>query len=274
VAGILSAMRMIKGDLGKQKILFLGAGEAGIGIGNLIVTALTEQGMPENAARKICWYVDSKGLVVKRRTDLTGHKRPYAHDHQRIADFTSAVNALKPTAIIGVSGQTGAFTQSVLEAMAIHNDRPIIFALSNPTSRSECTPEEAYRWTRGRAVFACGSPFAPVTINGETFMPGQGNNEYIFPGVGLGVIASQSRCVTDEMFLVAAKTLVEQASQKDYKVGSLFPPLTRIRAISATIAMAVADVAYNRGFAATPRPKDLATQIRFSMHEPVCGTYV
>ena len=274
VAGILSAMRMTKRNFGEQKFLFLGAGEAGIGIGDLIVSAMADQGMPQREARNLCWYMDSKGLVVKSRKGLAEQKLPYAHDHEFIPDFLTAVETLKPTAIIGVSGQPRTFTRPVLEAMARHNERPIVFALSNPTSRSECTAEEAYKWTRGRAVFASGSPFAPVTFNGRRYMPGQGNNVYIFPGVGLGAIAAEARYVNDQMFLVAAKVLVDQVSEEDYQAGCIYPPLTKIREVSAGIATAVAEVAYKRDIAANTKPDDLAAHVRSLMYEPVYPNYM
>ncbi|MFC1489267.1 NAD-dependent malic enzyme [Thermodesulfobacteriota bacterium] len=269
VAGIYSAMRMTRRHLKEQKILFLGAGEAGIGIGDLIVSAVTDQGMSQKEARNMCWYMDSRGLVVKSRKKLARQKRSYAHDHEFIPDFLTAVETLKPTAIIGVSGQPRTFTRPVLEAMARHNERPIVFALSNPTSKSECTAEEAYQWTQGRAVFASGSPFEPVTCNGKRYVPGQGNNVYVFPGVGLGAIAAGARYVTDEMFLIAAKELVELVSEEDYNVGCIYPPLTKIREVSARIATAVAEVAYKRDISTNPKPDDLSTHVKSLMFEPV-----
>ena len=181
-------------------------------------------------ARQRCWFVDSKGLVVKSRSDLSGHKLRYAHDHEFIFDLPTVVETLKPTAIIGVSGQHGIFTRPVLEAMARVNERPIVFALSNPTSKAECTAEEAYTGTEGRAIFASGSPFDPVTLEGKTLVPAQGNNVYIFPGVGLGVIASGARHVIEEMFFVAAQTLAHEVSDEDLAQGRVYPPLARIRA--------------------------------------------
>jgi malate dehydrogenase (oxaloacetate-decarboxylating)(NADP+) len=274
VAGIYSAMRMTGKNLKDQKILFLGAGEAGIGIGDLIVSAVTDQGISQKEARNMCWYVDSKGLVVKSRKKLARQKRSYAHDHAFIPDFLTAVETLKPTAIIGVSGQHRAFTRPILEAMARHNERPIVFALSNPTSRSECTAKEAYQWTQGRAVFASGSPFEPVTFNGKRYVPGQGNNVYIFPGVGLAAIATGARHVTDEMFLIAAKKLAELVSEEDYNIGCIYPPMTKIREVSARIATAVAEVVYKRGLATNPRPDDLSTHVKSLMFEPVYQDYL
>ena len=274
LAGVLSAMRMLGRKLKDQKFLFLGAGEAGTGIGDLIVSAMVDQGMPEAEARTHCWFVDSKGLVVKTRENLPDHKQVYAHDHEFLPDFLSAVHALKPTAIIGVSGQARAFTQSVLEAMAKYNDRPIIFSLSNPTANSECTADNAFQWTDGRVIFASGSPFAPVTYKGKTYAPGQGNNVYIFPGVGLGAIAARAKKVNNEMFLVAAKELAGQVLEEDYQKGSIYPSLTKIRKVSAEIATAVANVVFERGLAGITRPIDLATYIRSQMYEPVYPEYI
>jgi malate dehydrogenase (oxaloacetate-decarboxylating)(NADP+) len=158
--------------------------------------------------------------------------------------------------------------------MARFNDRPIVFALSNPTSKAECTAEQAYVWTEGRAVFASGSPFAPVTFEGKTYVPGQSNNAYIFPGVGLGVIACGARLVTDEMFFAAAKALAQQVSEADLVQGLIYPPLTAIREVSAAIAVAVAQVAYQRGLAAQPRPDDLQAHIEAQMYEPCYRSYV
>ena len=273
LAGIYSAMRMTKGNLGEQKFLFLGAGEAGIGIGDLIVSALIDQGISQQEARNTCWYVDSKGLVVKSRKKLATQKRSYAHDHKFIPDFLTAVETLKPTAIIGVSGQHQTFTRPILEAMARNNERPIVFALSNPTSMSECTAEQAYKWTEGRAVFASGSPFEPVTFNGKRYVPGQGNNVYIFPGVGLGAIAAEARYVTEEMFLVAAKVLAELVSEEDYKTGCIYPSLRKIREVSTLIATAVAELAYKRDLAEKPKSDDLTAQIKAQMYQPVYQNY-
>jgi malate dehydrogenase (oxaloacetate-decarboxylating)(NADP+) len=254
-------------------VLFLGAGEAGIGIGDLIVAALRDEGLSEAEARQRCWFFDSKGLVVKSRTDLAHHKIPYAHEHERMKDFVAAIEALRPTAIIGVSGQAMAFTREVVEAMGRVNSRPVIFALSNPTSKSECTAEQAYTWTHGRAVFASGSPFDPVSIDGTTLVPGQGNNAYIFPGVGLGALVSQARLVNDEMFFEAAKTLAGQVTDKDIELGRVYPALTQIREVSANIAVAVAEVAWRRDLARIPRPEDVREYVKSQMYEPVYRSY-
>lgn len=274
LAGLYSAARLSGVKLADMRILFYGAGEAGIGIGDLIVEALMSEGVGEAAARRQCWYVDSKGLVVQSRTDLVAHKLRYAHDHAPVRELTAAIDALQPHALIGVSGMAGAFTEPAVRAMGRLNPRPVIFALSNPTSKSECTAEQAYTWTEGRAIYASGSPFAPVTLAGRTHVPGQGNNAYIFPGVGLGVIASQSTRVTNEMFLVAARTLARLATDADLAQGRVFPELGRIREVSSAIALAVAENAFARGLTRQIRPTDLPALIKEHMYQPDYEDYV
>jgi malate dehydrogenase (oxaloacetate-decarboxylating)(NADP+) len=268
LAGLFSSLRVSGGKLVDQKVLFLGAGEAATGIADLVVSAMMAEGASEADALLRTWLVDSRGLVVKSRLDLTAHKLRYAHDHAPIGDFLAAIQTLKPTAIIGVAAVGGAFTPEVLQAMAELNDRPIVFALSNPTSKAECSAEEAYRYTGGRALFACGSPYDPVKLDGKTFVPRQGNNSYIFPGVGLGAIASGSRLVTDEMFMAAAHTLAYLVNDADIGQGSLYPALPRIREVSAHIAVAVAEVAYRRGLATVPPPNDLMAFVQAQMYDP------
>ncbi len=274
LAGLYSALRIKGGKLSEQKFLFVGAGEAGQGAAALTVAALAAEGLSVEEARQRCWFVDSKGLVVKSRSDLTGRKLIYAHDHEFIQDLAEVVEALKPTALIGVSAKHGLFTRPVLEAMGRHHERPIVFSLSNPTSKSECTAAEAYTATEGRAIFASGSPFAPVVLEGKRLVPAQGNNVYIFPGVGLGVIASGAQHVIDEMFFMAAKVLAQAVSADDLEQGSVYPPLARIREVSATIAAAVAEVAYQRGLATRPRPEDLVAHIKSLMYEPKYQSYI
>jgi len=273
-SGVFSALRITKKALKDQRLLFFGAGEAGTGIADLTVAALMEEGLTEAEARNRCWFIDSKGLVVKSRKDLAEHKLPFAIDHKPMADSIEIINEFKPTALIGVSGQTGTFSEAILRLVARINERPIVFALSNPTSQAECTAEEAYRFTDGRAVFASGSPFKPVTLNGQTFVPGQGNNVYIFPGVGLGVLACRSKFVTNEMFLAAARTLASLVGEDDLAKGRVYPSLTRIREISAAIAEATAEVAYKRGFAQEPRPANLKEHIKAQMYQPDYQSYV
>lgn len=274
LAGFYSAMKITKGRLGDQTILFHGAGEAAIGIGNLIVSAMAAEGVIENDAKTRCWFVDSKGLVEDSRTDLQAHKKPYAHKHPPIQDLLSAVRSIRPAALIGVSGQPKQFTREIVEEMARINERPIVFALSNPTSKSECTAEEAYTWSKGKAIFASGSPFPACNYEGKTFVPGQANNAYVFPGVGLGVSVCGAKRVTDEMFFESAKVLAQLATEADLAKGNLFPPLTRIREVSAHIAEATAEVAFKRKLATEPKPKDLLVQIESWQYQPVYKRYV
>jgi len=268
LAGLYSALRITRSTLPEQRILCLGAGEAATGICNSVVSALVDEGLPQDEARRRCWLYDVRGLVVAGRTDLGEEQRAYAHEHAPLDDFAAAVNALRPTAIIGAAGVGGTFTKAVIGSMARINRRPIVFALSNPTSKSECTAEQAYAWSAGRALFACGSPFDAVTFKGKTHVPRQSNNSYIFPGVGLGVIASGARRVTDEMFLAAARALARQTSKADLAQGSLFPPLARIRDVSAHIAAAVAGVAYEQRLTSRRRPPNLLARIRAQMYDP------
>ena len=274
LAGVLSAIRVTGGKLGEQTLLFQGAGEAATGIAELVVAAMVAEGLDQTAARQRCWLFDSQGLVVRQRTNLAAHKRPFAHDHAPAATLLDAVSALKPTAIIGVSAVGGAFTEDIVRKMAAINPRPIVFALSNPTSKSECTAEQAYRWSDGRALFACGSPFDPVKLGDRTFVPRQGNNSYIFPGMGLGVIACRATRVTESMFMAAARTLVDRVTPADLAQGSLFPPLKNVRDVSAHIGAAVAAVAFREGLAQVPEPPNLLEFVKSKMYEPDYPTYV
>lgn len=273
LAGVYSALRVKGTQLADEKFLFLGAGEAATGIADLIVAALEGQGIDPLQARQRCWLVDSKGLVVKSRSGLAAQKLPYAHEHPEIAGFLTAVHTLKPTAIIGVAAVGGTFTAEVLRAMADLNQRPIVFALSNPTSKAECTAEQAYNGTDGRALFASGSPFLPLQYSGRTMVPRQGNNSYIFPGVGLGAIACGATRITDEMFLAAAQTLAKHVTPADLDQGSLFPPLANTREVSAHIAVAVAEVAFERGLASKSRPEDMLSLVKAHVYDPRYPTY-
>jgi malate dehydrogenase (oxaloacetate-decarboxylating)(NADP+) len=275
LSGLYSALRITGVEaLVDQTFLFLGAGEAGIGIGDMIVGAMCDKGLPEKEARHRCWFFDSHGLVAKLRTDLAAHKVPYAHDHVPVENFLSAIETLRPTGIIGASAQHAAFTQEVIEVMARINERPIVFALSNPTSKSECTAEQVYQWTGGRGVFASGSPFGPVTINSKTFKPGQSNNAYIFPGVGFGVVVAAARLITNEMFYAAARALANQVKEEDLKVGRLYPQLSHIREVTAHIALAVAEVAWNQDLATVPRPENTLEFVKSKMYQPVYQSYL
>jgi malate dehydrogenase (oxaloacetate-decarboxylating)(NADP+) len=274
LAGLYSAVRITGNPLKTQKILFVGAGEAGLGMGSFISAAMVKEGLSEKEARSRCAFLDSKGLLVTSRKDLDEGKRRFALDCAPIADCLSAVEFLKPTAIIGASGKQGMFSREILEAMARITPRPIIFAMSNPTSLSECTAEEAYKHTRGRAIFASGSPFMPVRFEGNVFVPGQSNNTYIFPGVGLGVVSCRVRHVTDEMFFMAAKTLSNMVSEDDLAVGRLYPSLQKIREISLAIAESVASVAFEQGLAEKLGTQPLHEVICSQMYQPVYRQYI
>ena len=274
LAGLMSALRVTGADLRQQRIVFLGAGEAGVGIANLIVSAMVEAGMPHDDARRTCWLVDSHGLVVKSRANLAEHKRAYAHDAPGAASLLDAINAVRPTALIGVSGQPATFTREILETMGSFNPRPIIFALSNPTANSECTAEEAYHHTRCRALFASGSPFDPVIVGGKRMLPSQANNAYVFPGIALGVVASRATRVTDEMFAQAARTLAGLLTKEQLASGLLFPPLASIREISFKIATAVARMVFERGLTTLDEPADLDAFVHEHVFEPDYRNYV
>jgi malate dehydrogenase (oxaloacetate-decarboxylating)(NADP+) len=273
LAGLFSALRITGGSLAEQRILFLGAGEAAVGIANLTSAALVAEGLPLDDAHGRCWMVNSRGLVVRSRTDLADHKWPYAHDHEPVGDLLSAIRAVKPTILIGAAAVPGAFNREVIEEMARLNAQPIVFSLSNPTSKAECTADQAYGWSGGRAVFASGSPFDPVTLDGRAFVPRQGNNCYIFPGVGLGVLAVGASRVTDEMFMAAARALAAFVTQADLERGAIFPPLTMMREVSVHVATAVAEVAYRQGHATVPRPADLRAHMASCMWQPDYPAY-
>jgi malate dehydrogenase (oxaloacetate-decarboxylating)(NADP+) len=274
LGGLLSALRITGSHLQDQKIIFLGAGEAGVGIANAIVEAMVDLGLDPGAARQKCWFVDSEGLVCDQRTNLKHHKLPYAHSHEPVSTLLDAVKDLKPTAIIGVSGQPRQFTREIVEEMVKNNVHPIIFALSNPTSKSECTAEEAYLWSDGKAIFASGSPFNQVTLNGKTLVPGQGNNVYIFPGIGLGVLYSRATRITDRMFLEAAKVVAQNVSQEELDQGQIYPSIETIRQVSVQIAASVIHVAIEENVSDKVIPENLLEDIRSYMYTPDYPEYL
>lgn len=277
VTGLYSAMRVKKEKVSEQRVLFLGAGSAATGIAHLIADAMAEEGLSREEALKRIALVDSKGLVSSNRTDkLAANKVPFAHDLPNAASLIEAIRLFKPTAIIGVSAQAKAFSQEVIELMSELNERPIIYALSNPTSKAECTAHEAYQWSKGKAIFASGSPFAPVSVMGKTFVPRQGNNSYVFPGIGLGCVVAQPTWIPTGVFLTAAKRLADLVSQSDLDNGSMYPPLSEVRALSAEIAAAVAEYLYDNGLATNERPADILAAVKAHMWSPedpdfVCG---
>ncbi|XP_028655935.2 NADP-dependent malic enzyme, mitochondrial-like [Erpetoichthys calabaricus] len=270
VAGILAALRITKNKLSDHKFVFQGAGEAAMGIAHLIIMAMEKEGIPHSEAIKRIWMVDSKGLIVKGRGNLNHEKEQFAQEHPQVKTLEEAVNIIKPTAIIGVAAVSGAFTEKIIKDMASFNERPIIFALSNPTSKSECTAEQCYRLTEGRGIFASGSPFSKVTLaDGRSFHPGQGNNAYVFPGVALGVIACGVRHISDDIFLTTAEILAAEVTEQHLAEGRLYPPLHTIRDISLKIAVKIVDYAYNRGIASWyPEPKDKEAFIRSLVYSP------
>ncbi|XP_038699231.1 NADP-dependent malic enzyme-like isoform X1 [Tripterygium wilfordii] len=276
LAGLLAALKLVGRTLGDHKFLFLGAGEAGTGIAELIALEISRQTKaPVEETRKQIWLVDSKGLIVSSRKESLQHfKKPWAHEHEPVKELVDAVKEIKPTVLIGTSGVGKTFTKEVVEAMSSFNEKPFILALSNPTSHSECTAEEAYTWSEGRAIFASGSPFDPVTYNGKVFVPGQANNAYIFPGFGLGLIISGAIRVRDDMLLAASEALAAQVTQENYDKGLIYPPFTNIRKISAHIAAKVAAKVYELGLASRlPRPKDLVKHAESCMYSPVYRNY-
>ncbi|XP_026447658.1 NADP-dependent malic enzyme-like [Papaver somniferum] len=276
LAGIVSALKLVGGTLAEHTFLFLGAGEAGTGIAELIALEMSKQTKaPIEETRKKIWLVDSKGLIVKSRKESLQHfKEPWAHDHEPIRNLLDAVKSIKPTVLIGSSGVGQTFTKEVVEAMSSFNEKPVILALSNPTSQSECTAEQAYSWSNGRAIFASGSPFDPVEFNDRVFVSGQANNAYIFPGFGLGLIMSGAIRVHDDMLLAASEALAAEVSQENYDNGLIYPPFSDIRKISAQIAAKVAAKAYELGLATRlPQPLNLVQYAESCMYSPDYRSY-
>jgi malate dehydrogenase (oxaloacetate-decarboxylating)(NADP+) len=272
-SGLLAAMRITGSTLAQQRILFLGAGQAGVGIGETIVAGMTKQGIPQADARRSCWFFDTQGLLVEDRVEIPQQKKAFAHNHPPLKDLAEAIRQLRPTTLIGCAGQGGMFSEDIVRLMADQQARPIIFALSNPTSKAECTAQQAYEWSDGRAVFASGSPFEPVQFGNQTFVPGQGNNAYIFPGVGLGAVAARSNRVTNDMFLAAAETLADMVSDEDLAIGRVYPRLSQIREVSARIASEVARIAYREGLARGDEPEDILADVREQMFQPLYPHY-
>ncbi|NXT48192.1 MAOX enzyme, partial [Pluvianellus socialis] len=276
VAGLLAALRITKNRLSDHTVLFQGAGEAALGIANLIVMAMEKEGLSKDAAVKRIWMVDSKGLIVKGRASLTPEKQRFAHEHGEMKNLEDIVNDIKPSVLIGVAAIGGAFTKQILQDMAALNKRPIIFALSNPTSKAECTAEQCYKYTEGRGIFASGSPFDPVTLpSGQTLYPGQGNNAYVFPGVALGVISCGLKHIGEDVFLTTAEVIAQQVSEENLQEGRLYPPLVTIQHVSLKIAVRIAEEAYRNNTASTyPQPKDLEAFIRSQVYSTDYNSFV
>jgi malate dehydrogenase (oxaloacetate-decarboxylating)(NADP+) len=267
-AGLFGALRITQKKMSEQTLLFVGAGSAGIGIANLVCDTMMQEGLTLESARQRCWLMDVRGLIESSRTDVQDYQKPFAHAHAPVNDIVGAIEALRPTALIGVSTVGKLFNRPVIEAMARLNPRPIIFACSNPTSRSECSAQEAYEWSEGRAIFASGSPFAPVQWDGKTFVPGQGNNVYIYPALGMAIYATEARRVTDEMFLVAARALAEQVTPEHLDMGLVYPPQSVILQTSLQVAARIAELIFARGLARVERPADVRALIEAKVYRP------
>ena len=268
LAGLFSALRTTGGKLSDQRILFLGAGSAAIGMAEMIASAMTLEGPTLEQARRRISLFDINGLIESTRTDLHDFQKPYAHPHAPSRDFLSVIEALRPTAIMGVSTKGKAFTRDVIEAMARLNPRPIIFALSNPTDHAECTAEEAYQWSEGRAIYAAGVQFPQVRLGERILTPSQANNMYIFPAVGLAIYATKATRVTDEMFVVAARAVAAQLTEAELDLGLLYPPQTEILATEVAVAERVADLVFARGLAGVKRPEDLHGFMQAQLYRP------
>jgi malate dehydrogenase (oxaloacetate-decarboxylating)(NADP+) len=274
LAGMINAAKLKGTQLKDEQYLFLGAGSAGIGLANLLCSALVDQGMTLKGAQSCVHMFDVHGLLESTRTDLSDFQLPYAHPHAPTKDFVATIKSIKPTTIIGVSTIGGAFTQQVVEAMAQINERPVILALSNPTEHAECTAEQAYTWSKGRAIYAAGVQFSPVHLDGQTFLPGQANNFYIFPAVGMAIYATQAKRVSDEMFIEAAAAVADQVPDALLKQGLLYPPQANILETEIKTAARVAKLVFDSGLARVDRPADMEGFIRRHVYKPEYKTLV
>jgi malate dehydrogenase (oxaloacetate-decarboxylating)(NADP+) len=269
LTGMINAAKLKGKKLKDEKYLFLGAGSAGIGLANLLCSALVSQGMTLKDAQSRVYMFDVNGLLESSRTDLVDFQRPYAHKHAPTRDFVAAIESIKPTTIIGVSTIGGAFNQKVIEAMSRINERPVILALSNPTEKAECTPEQAYTWSKGKAIYAAGIQFPPVHYNGQTFLPGQANNFYIFPAVGMAIFATQAKRVTDEMFIEAGQAVADQVPADLLKQGLLYPLQSNVLETEIQTAARVAKLVFDSGLARVERPADdMVSFIRSHVYKP------
>ena len=268
LAGMINAVKLKGTRLEDERYLFLGAGSAGIGLANLLCSALVAGGMSLEAARSRVHMFDVNGLLESTRTDLVDFQLPYAHPHAPTRDFVAAIESIEPTTIIGVSTVGGAFDRAVIEAMTRINERPVVLALSNPTSCAECTPEQAYTWSGGKAIYAAGVPFAPVHLDGKTFLPGQANNFYIFPAVAMAIYATQATRVSDEMFIEAARAVADQVPPELLRQGLLYPPQANILETEIKTAVRVATLVFDSGLAGVARPTDMEAFIRSHVYTP------
>ena len=268
LAGMINATKLKGTKLKDEKYLFLGAGSAGIGLADLLCSALVAQGVTLKEAQSRVYMFDINGLLETTRKDLVDFQKPYAHQHAPTRDFVAAIESIKPTTIIGVSTIGGAFTQKVIESMSRINERPVILALSNPTEHAECTAEQAYTWSKGKAIYAAGVQFAPVDYNGQTFLPGQANNFYIFPAVGMAIFATQAKRVTDEMFIAAGQAVADLVPSELLKQGLLYPLQSNILETEIQTAARVAKLVFDSGLARVARPADMVAFIREHVYKP------
>jgi malate dehydrogenase (oxaloacetate-decarboxylating)(NADP+) len=280
LTGLINALKITGSQLKDQRILFAGAGSAAIGLANLIISAMGQQGVATDVARRQIRLFDTHGLVVAGRPGLAEHKVPFAYkgspskpfNHLDLAsevpEFVGAINEFKPTILIGVSTVGKLFSREVVEAMSRHNSRPIIFALSNPIEKHECLPQDAYTWSKAKAIYAGGVQFPPVHIGGQTLLPSQANNLYIFPAVSLAIFLTRPKRATDEMFIEAAQAVADQVSPEQLKLGMLFPPQSDIVKVEAEAAARVAEFIFDKGLATVDRPADIRTWVEGQLYQP------
>jgi malate dehydrogenase (oxaloacetate-decarboxylating)(NADP+) len=272
LAGMINAAKIKGTKLSQEKYLFLGAGSAGIGLADLLCSAMVKEGRTLREAQSQVYMFDINGLLETSRPDLADFQQPYAHQHAPTRDFVTAIERIKPTTIIGVSTVGGIFTQKVIEAISRFNERPVVLALSNPTEHAECTPEQAYTWSNGKAIYAAGVQFPPVHFKGQTFLPGQANNFYIFPAVGMAIFATQAARVTDEMFIEAAGAVADQVPSDLLNQGLLYPLQSNILETEIQTAAIVAKLVFDSGLARVPRPADVLSFIREHVYKPEYAT--
>jgi malate dehydrogenase (oxaloacetate-decarboxylating)(NADP+) len=269
LAGMINAAKIKGTKLSDERYLFLGAGSAGIGLADLICSAMVQEALPLKQAQSRIYMFDINGLLEDTRKDLLDFQKPYAHKHAPTRDFVAAIESIKPTTIIGVSTVGGAFNQKVVESMSPRiNQRPVILALSNPTDHAECTAEQAYTWSRGKAIYAAGIQFPPVHLKGQTFLPGQANNFYIFPAIGMAVFATKASRITDEMFIEAAHAVADQVPSELLKQGLLFPLQSNILEAEILTAARIAKLAFDSVLARVERPADMIAFIRRHVYKP------
>ena len=274
IAGLVNAMRIAKQNLKDQQVLMFGAGSAGIGIAQMITSAMKLEGLSDEQALSRVWMFDINGLLESTRQDLIAEQKPFAHSHSPTRKLLDAINTIRPSILIGVSTVGKTFNQPVVEAMSEISERPVIFALSNPTEKAECTAEEAYRWSKGKAVYAAGVQFPPVHYDGKLFLPGQANNFYIYPAVALAVYVTRAKRVTDEMFIEAARATADQVTDEQREKGLLFPPQSNIFETEVAAGERVATLIFKRNLARVDEPKNVGVWLRGMLYKPEYKNYV